>query len=326
MDFESLKQILLEEDNVEREQRIEGHNINDQNLPFEKVKIPKMPEGDFFSDGNIYINKHHRYSAMPDHTHEFVELNYMLSGSCTQYVDGKKIELKEREILLMDKDIVQSIDELGENDILINILIKDDSITTAIIVNLAKSKGVVNEFLLNASSEYRNHDSFLYFRCANKVEVQEAMSRMIIEYYSKDNYYMRAMNLLLSLLLINLSRVVEEDSLEKHQESDDNILEILRYIESHYTELNLNGLSSKFGYNPNYMSDKLKRETGYSFKNLINNMRYQAALSLMRETDKTFSDISYEIGFSSTPSLYKLIAKYTNKTPKELKERTMRKK
>lgn len=324
MDFESLMQILSEEDSIEYEQRTKNYNVNDKNIPFGKVKIPKMPEGDYFSDGNIYINKHRRYSIMPAHTHEFVELNYMLSGSCTQHVNGKRIKLMENEILLMDKDIVQSIDRLGEDDILINILIKDDSIATAIIVNLAKSKGIVNEFLLNASSSYRDHDSFLYFQSSNKIEIQEIIHRIIIEYYTKKNYYMRSINLLLSILLIDLSRVIEEDSLENHREDDDNIVGILRYIENNFARLKLSELSDNFGYNTNYMSDKLKYKTGYSFKQLINNMRYQAALSLMRETDKTFVQIAYEVGFESVPSLYKLIAKYSDKTPKKLKEQMIK--
>lgn len=77
----------------------------------------------------------------------------MLSGSCVQYVNDKKIHLKEGELLLLDKEIVQRIDPLEEEDLLINILLKGESITTDIVINMVKSRGLVNEFLLNASQE-----------------------------------------------------------------------------------------------------------------------------------------------------------------------------
>lgn len=319
MDFEELKIKLWQENKIEREQRLEGHNVNDQHLPFEEIAIPKMPEANFFTDGNIFINKHHRYSEMPAHTHEFVEFNYMLSGHCVQYVNEQRIDLQAGEILLMDKDIVQRIEPLGQDDILINILLKGDSITTGIIVNMVKSNGLVNEFLLSASNDYSDHNAFIYFRSGQKKEVQEIVHKMILEYYQKENYYMRSINLLLSLLMIELTRVIEIDSLENSQEQDEEIVTILRYIEGHFTALTLSDLAQYFGYNSNYMSNKLKKETGYSFQKLVNNMRYQTALDLLRETDKSLEDIAHDVGFEAVPSLYKLFSKYTDQTPKTVK-------
>lgn len=319
MDLNELKRQLWAENAIEREQRIEGYNVNDQHLPYDEEAVPKMPGKSFFKEGNIFINKHHRYSEMPAHTHEFVEFNYMFSGSCVQYINDKRIELQEGEILLIDKEIVQRIDALGEDDILINILLRDDSITTEIVVNMVKSNGLVNEFLMNASNDYGSHDAFIHFHSGDHPAVQSIIHQMMLEYFSKKNYYMRAMNLWLSLLMIELTRVIEEDSLEQYSERDDEILNILRYIEANYASLTLSELSRHFGYNSNYISNKLKKETGRSFQELINSLRYQTALELMEETDKSFEEISYEIGFETVPSLYKLFAKYTDLTPKELR-------
>ncbi len=170
--FEQLKTFLMENNEIECRQQIDGQNINDQQLPYETVAVPKMPKNQFFKEGNIFINKHHRYAEMPAHTHEFVEFNYMLSGSCVQYVNDKKIHLKEGELLLLDKEIVQRIDPLEEEDLLINILLKGESITTDIVINMVKSRGLVNEFLLNASQEKGKHDEFIHFHCGDNLEVQ----------------------------------------------------------------------------------------------------------------------------------------------------------
>ena len=55
--------------------------------------INKVTEKDypFFEHDYIYISKHSRYAKMVNHNHSFVELNYMYSGSCIQYIDKQKI-------------------------------------------------------------------------------------------------------------------------------------------------------------------------------------------------------------------------------------------
>lgn len=319
MKYEELKNLLMQENEIEQIQRTRGYNVNDQNLPFGEVDVPKMPSSNFFKEGNIFINKHHRYSAMPKHNHEFVEFNYMFSGSCTQYVNDTKIELKEGEIILLDKDIVQRIDPLSEEDLLINILLKDESITTDIIINMVKSTGLVNEFLMNASNKSGKHDAFIHFHCGKNEEVQEILHKLISEYFQKKRYYMRAANLLLSLLLIELTRAIEEESLDNYQQEDEEIIHILKFIEINFRQLSLKELANEFGYNPNYMSNKLKKDAGRTFQDLINSAKYQTALELMKETDKSIEEIAYEVGFSSLPSLYKLFARFTDKTPKQVR-------
>ncbi|WP_122645888.1 AraC family transcriptional regulator [Enterococcus mediterraneensis] len=321
MDFEELKELFFKETEIERIQRLEGININDQHLPFNKVLVPKMPSKNFFKEGNIFINKHHRYSAMPAHTHEFVEFNYMLSGQCTQYINDEKITLKQGELLLIDKDIVQRIDPIGYEDILINILLKDDSITTELLTNMVKANSLVNEFILNASKKNSEHNAFIHFQCGGVAEVQSLLERILIEYFKKEKFYERALNLMLSLLLIELTRHLEEENLEDFRASDAQLLHILQYIDINFTTLTLADLSKHFGYNPNYISNKLKQSFGYSFQEIVNQKRYEYACELIRESDKSLEEISFEIGFQSVPSLYKLFAKFTKETPKEYRKR-----
>lgn len=63
--FKQLKIFLMENNEIECRQQIDGQNINDQQLPYETVAVPKMPKNQFFKEGNIFINKHHRYAEMP---------------------------------------------------------------------------------------------------------------------------------------------------------------------------------------------------------------------------------------------------------------------
>ena len=134
---------------------------------------------------------------------------------------------------------------------------------------------------------------------------------------------MREANLLLSVLLIELTRVIEEESLDNYQEKDEEIIQIIRYIETNFRHLSLKALAKEFGYNANYMGNKLKKETGRTFQELINIAKYHTVLELMKETDKSIEEIAYDIGFHSLPSLYKLFARFTDRTPKQMRDHLM---
>ncbi len=86
---------------------------------------------------------------------------------------------------------------------------------------------------------------------------------------------MRAANLLLSLLLIELTRVIEKESLDNYQKKDEEIIHILKYIDVHFRHLSLKDLAKRFGYNANYIGNKLKKETGRTFQDLINSVKYK---------------------------------------------------
>lgn len=318
--FNEVKNLLWSEHPIETEQREKRHNVNYQNLPYDKEEIPKIPIDYYFDKGNIFISKQYRYAPVPKHTHEFVEFNYMLSGTSKQVINGEEFILEQGDILLFDRESVHEVAALGENDILINILLQEESITTDIIVNMVRSNSLVNQFLMEATNSEANHNKFLYFSCSGNTAVQELMKSILIEYYSEKKYYIHSIGLQLSVLLIELTRVLEQENIEKSDDANNEIIEILKYIDKNSKEINLESLAKVFGYNPNYLSNKIKKETGKSFQSLLNYSRYQTIIELMGNTDKTLEEIAFEVGFKAVPSLYKLIAKYSDLAPSSLRK------
>lgn len=124
---DNLHDVLFKLNDVEKEQELYGGNVNYMDLDYINHPIPQMPRWDFFKNGDIAVNKNNRFSYVPAHTHNFIEMNYMYSGKCTQYINDEQITLKAGDLIIMDKDIVQRIDYTNENDILVNVLIKDNS-------------------------------------------------------------------------------------------------------------------------------------------------------------------------------------------------------
>lgn len=49
--FEQLKIFLMENNEIECRQQIDGQNINDQQLPYETVAVPKIAQKPIFQRG-----------------------------------------------------------------------------------------------------------------------------------------------------------------------------------------------------------------------------------------------------------------------------------
>lgn len=62
---------------------------------------------------DISIKRNSRFNPVPEHVHSHIEINYVYSGTCPQYIDGKPVLLKKDQVLLIDIDCPHSIDALG---------------------------------------------------------------------------------------------------------------------------------------------------------------------------------------------------------------------
>lgn len=151
---------------LKKETALELSNKRNKNemvpiLDVDGVKKVSDLDYHFFRDSHIYISKHERYAKMTTHKHSFVEINYMYSGSCIQYVNNQKVVLTKGQLLIMDKDAVHSIERLNQDDILINILIEDNSISTQILKDIVKSHSLIYEFLDSTASNQHDHNQYL---------------------------------------------------------------------------------------------------------------------------------------------------------------------
>ncbi len=109
----------------------------------------------------------------------------------------------------------------------------------------------------------------------------------------------------------------------KISEKEDLLSKILHYTSKNYkTECSLEDIAHSIGYDYSYISKFFKRMTGQSYKSYLNNLRIGEACRLLRETDKTISEISEICGFGTTRSFNREFLLITDKTPREYKKTT----
>lgn len=316
--------ILEKKTDIEKQQLQNHCFIND--MPSAAIdksqtkKITVLNNTYFFKSRSVYISKHNRFAPYPAHTHEFLELNYMLSGSCTQIVDGQKITLHQGDILMMNIGCSHSIGKLGNDDLLINILFKNQSISFKFIDEIKRSKSITFSFLASISAQSDN-DGLSFILFPQNLDMQRTLNELITEYYLDKFNSKPIVESYLRILLAKMVRYYPyqnthiEDNFERKLTT-----EILTDIEKEYRTITLGELSKRYGYNKNYISSLIKNLTGQNFIDLRTKQRLIQAQYLLTSSDISIQEISSYVGFSNKNSFYKKYKERYGQLPSACRE------
>lgn len=86
-------------------------------------------------------------------------------------------------------------------------------------------------------------------------------------------------------------------------------------------DLSVDGIASKMGLGRSQFYRKIKALTNYSPVELLRNMRLAKARMLLTSTEKSVSEIAYEVGFTTPAYFGKCYKDRYNETPTEIRER-----
>lgn len=95
----------------------------------------------------------------------------------------------------------------------------------------------------------------------------------------------------------------------------------LKLLEKNYSDqdLSLDFIASNLGIGQTQLARKIKALTGMSPVDIIKNYRLKLSRHLLLTTEKTISEIAYDVGFSSPAYFTKCFRKFYNESPSELR-------
>jgi AraC-like DNA-binding protein/ferredoxin len=120
-----------------------------------------------------------------------------------------------------------------------------------------------------------------------------------------------------SMILNMLSLSPETDS--KHRELLSE--RIIAYFYKHYSEnIYMSSVAKHLGASPSSVMHKVKKETGCTFSQLLNEIRIKEAKRLLTFTNLSLSEISFRCGFKDQSYFTKVFSRYVNITPREFRK------
>ncbi len=162
-------------------------------------------------------------------------------------------------------------------------------------------------------------------------EISNLFQTILIEYTSNSTFKKEILTNYLSILLFKTKEL-----LQSHQvsiKSSNRAMELVNQfkiilndnfknlLESKIDKIiSIKEIANQLNVHPNYLSNVIKDETGKSASDWIRDRTFSETQSLLKNSDKTISEIAYTFGFTDSTHFSKFFKKTTNISPSEFRK------
>ncbi|MBQ8394803.1 MAG: AraC family transcriptional regulator [Clostridia bacterium] len=269
---------------------------------------------EFNSDAMVEIKKICDYRDEGVHSHDFVEIIYIMEGSARHVINDEEFTVKAGDLLFVNYGCTHAF-YVDNVMIAYNLMIRVDYFTT----NMLKNDNLF--YLLALTSfeklqrELNDKSPLVSFDYNERVDIF-SLFRNIEEELSKDEL---GKSLLLDSYINVILCKVFRKIFVKDSEKDLAIpQDILDYIAEHFNEkISLSDLSQRCFYNPAYFSRLFKKTFNMSFTDYIMDIRLKHCCELLKNSDYTIERIIAECGFSDRNTFYERFRNKYGCTPNE---------
>lgn len=248
------------------------------------------------TERDVFIIRHPRYTRPFLHTHNYFEINFISSGSCTFFFEKESRTLREGELCIIAPDSRHDLC-IEDDSTVFCIMIRRSTFNTAFF-SLLSRKDLLSHFF-RTILQGDSHPNYLLFFVKNTEWIKTIIRNALGECYKNDSYSniscISWMNLLFSTLLRNYSETLQ---FYNYQLGSDFSL-VLQYIQHNYQTLTLSALAQFFHYSEPHLCTLIKQNTGYNFTELIKQLRMADAVSFLSNTNMKVSEIAERVGYNS---------------------------
>lgn len=259
-----------------------------------------------------YYFKEWKGFHMPFHSHDAIEIMYVISGECKVEVRDNVFQMKKGQFIFIDSGVSHRL--VVEENLSCRMLNLEFEF---VLTELERSFPSIRE-LADQSNQLRAliklDEPFFLLKDLNGV--YSALRNLVLELdnSNKDNYLM--IQILISQLLLLIARNVAEAKEKTPQQADVYIKKVLYYIHQNYDyDIKIKDLASFTHLHPSYLHRIFKESMGCTVMQYLTKIRMDKAKMLLVQTDIPVTDVSNFVGINSSQYFSKIFKKHTGTTP-----------
>lgn len=268
--------------------------------------------------GMITFRPHTRFVDFPMHSHDYVEIFYMITGETIHDMPGREpLSLRAGELLMMNGQARHAIRRCGMGDVGVNFIVRpaffDEALTTI------GSSNALGRFLIDALKRGESSVPYLHFQVAEVLSVQSVLESLLFALSDEKPAGQRILKTSITLLFLHLLAHTEQLMLPPSSASA-MVVDVLEAIEQRYASLSFSALARKWHVSPAYLSQTVKHATGLTCTQQLQRRRMAQARRLLRETDLSVVEVCEAVGYANTGHFYRLFEKETGMSPRTYHE------
>lgn len=276
-------------------------------------------EGIIPDERDVYAIRYIKNIARQIHVHNYFEINYVLSGSCTQIFESEKRHLSEGEMCIIAPMSKHDL-EVDDDSMILNIILRESTFENTFF-RLLSQEDLLATFFRNVLYSKDSAANYLLFQTDNSSAIKDALKDIFMEIYKEDEYsntcVISRIHLLFSILLRKYEKTIQFYDYQKNCSYHVDFPLVLRYIQKNYTHLTLQSLAEFFHYSESYLSRLIKNNSGRSFTSIITSLRMEKAEQLLTNTEMSVKTITTTVGYDSVDHFSRTFKKYFGQAPQQ---------
>lgn len=265
---------------------------------------------------SIAIRPHTRFIAFPEHSHDYVEMVYMCRGTTTHRINGNELQLREGELLMLGQNARQSIEPAGEGDIAVNFIVRPEFFSETL-PYLGEEETPLRRFIVGCLTG-ESETGILLFRVTDVLPVQNLMENLLYTLLEDTPNKRGILQMTMGLLFVQLLNHTQTLQFETAEQNT--VVSVLRYIEENYRDGSLTEIALRLHYDLPSLSRLIRRKTGKSYTELLQEKRLSQAAWLLRNTDRTVDEIARSVGYENMTYFHRLFRERFGQSPKQYRD------
>lgn len=268
----------------------------------------------------------HKYTIqpgefIPSHTHDFVELVYVLSGNADHELAGVSYQLHPGNVFVIEPSIYHSYRGADNGPTVVyNVLFQVGLIQRELQL-LCQFGSFVNWFYL---APFLRRTAlfvpYLSLEDGQALRLEQQLNAMLSEIENQELGYQLLCKTQLIGCMIYLSRCRSEHGLieDNARSSDEWLTTVVSFLEQHYHHpISLQQLSRLCGMSVSSLTTKFKRLTGLTILEFKHQVQVREACHLLRATDDKVLTVAQTVGFDDLSFFYRVFRKQMGITPSQ---------
>ena len=268
------------------------------------------------SDGKlIALRTHTRFIHFPEHTHDYVEVVYMCSGSTTHIINGKTIRLQQGELLFLGQSVRQEVCKSDKNDIAVNFFVLPEFFRETL-NTIGEEASPLRRFLVDCLFGQNTGPGYLLFQVAEDVPIQNLVENLIFSLLYDTPNRRKVSRMTMTLLFLQLLGHTDKLAWDSQEET---ILKVLRYIDEHYVDGSLREAAELLHCDISSLSREIRRKTGKTYTELVQEKRLTQAAFLLHTTDRKVEDIALAVGYENISYFHRIFRSEYGVSPRQFR-------
>ncbi|CAM4204816.1 AraC-like DNA-binding protein/mannose-6-phosphate isomerase-like protein (cupin superfamily) [Paenibacillus endophyticus] len=272
--------------------------------------------GDLHPHVFAYYFKQWSDYAMTFHTHDSIEIMYVISGVCvigfegTAEAEGCDMTLKKGDFVILNANTPHrlTVDERGPCRML---NVEFDFRERQAAFPSMRQLAVEDEFVAELITE---PSSYLFLR--DPSEVYQVLKGLVLELDRKGKNLNMKAELLFAQLILAIARLRSETGSEGASSIDRYVKQAIEYMHHNYDrDIQVKDIAAAVSLHPGYLHRVFRAQLGKTLTGYLTELRMEKAMMLLRETDIAIADICDYVGVGSRQYFHAMFKKYTDSTP-----------